>query len=228
MSIPSQVYGALSRALAPPRGDPLAFAMLGGLREPDATALEAEHATLFGRMGRPVLSPYAGVRTRMGLHCALQAYAEAGLTPDARFRDRPDHVCVWLAVLESLARDAEAASADGETTASHAATEALEDFVKQHAEPWLPALFLEMALLRRYPLHRALAHQANWFFLGGGGERAASLAQSAPEELPDEVICTVCAKPLGLRRPEPVNKPPPWGWTCVRCRLRADLRRSAS
>ena len=74
MNIPSQVYGALSRALEPPRGDPCAFAMVGGLREPDKAALEAEHARLFGRMGCAVLSPYAGVRTQTGLHSALYAY----------------------------------------------------------------------------------------------------------------------------------------------------------
>jgi len=211
-----RLFGALARALGPPRGDAAAFPALG-LPVPDAAALESEHVELFGRAGRAVLSPYEGEHRGTRLQDVLAAYAAAGLAPDPSLHDRPDHVSVELAFLEGLAAREERAVRCGETEKALAAAKARCDFFRLHVRPWIPN-FLDSMARTGFAIHRALATRAA-VFLGGAAPRRRQ--EAAPVEPP----CTTCGKPLGFCPPERNDLRPAWGFVCLHCRLRSDLRR---
>jgi TorA maturation chaperone TorD len=221
-------FGALSRALAPPRGDAAAFPALG-LPAPQPNGLEFEHAALFGRAGRAIVSPYEGVHRGTSMHRVLAAYAAGGFAPDPAFPDRPDHVCMELAFLEGLGRRRLRALERRNRTAADALAARAREFFADHVWAWVPALFDAMARAEGFPLHGALAERAG-AFLDRHAERAGLSREQAPEPPPPpaQPQCKTCGAPLGVSLPEHYGPRPPWGSVCLRCRLRADLRRSQS
>jgi len=217
-----RLFGALARALAPPAGDAGAFAVFD-LPTPDRERLEAEHTALFGHAGRALLSPYEGVHRGTGLHEILKAYAAGGFAPDPSFRDRLDHVCLELAFLEGLGRRERRALRAGERSSAAALAERARDFFDRHPGTWVPGFFESMAGAAGFPEHRALAVRAARFLRRVGAPRQAARAETVA---PAEVLCTSCGVPVGVSLPKHKSRPPPWGFVCLKCRLRADLRRS--
>ncbi|MFQ5845878.1 MAG: molecular chaperone TorD family protein, partial [Planctomycetota bacterium] len=223
----AHTYGALARALAPPGGDASAFGALG-LRVPDAGVLEAEHVALFGRAGRAVVSPYEGAHRGVGLHALLAAYAAAGFAPDPSFRDRPDHVSVELAFLEGLCRRAERARARRDRETARAAADRSRDFLARHVRRWVPAFFDSLLRTEGFRVHQGLAARATPFLRREGACASAPGGGVGSDAPPAGPSCTTCGSPLGFTPPEREDSRPAWGFVCVRCRLRADLRRFES
>ncbi|MHC4932919.1 MAG: TorD/DmsD family molecular chaperone [Planctomycetota bacterium] len=221
----AEVYGAHSRALTPPGGDAHAFVVFD-LPEPEPSFLQAEHTALFGRAGRPVLSPYEGSHRETGLHEILAAYAESGLAPDASFRDRPDHVSVELAFMEGMTQRSESSLRRGRRSEARSCRERAREFFLAHIWTWVPDLFDSMARVESFTFHRALALPAVRFLRSEGDRMRAPrpVERRESESLP-EPRCRTCGAPLGVSIPESTKCQPPWGSVCLRCRLREDLRR---
>jgi len=219
----ARIYGALSRALAPPGGDASAFPALG-LPAPGRSELEVEHVTLFGRAGPAVLSPYReGARHGTELREVLAAYAAAGYAPAPSFHDRADHVSAELALLEALALREERARVRGDREAASAAAERGRAFFRRHIQPWVPAFLDSMAQAEGFGIHRALAARAARFVY-----REGECITAPPETSPAEPLCTRCGRPLGFLPPKRDDLQPSWRFVCVRCRVRADIGRLRS
>lgn len=218
------VYGALARALAPPCGDSSAFAALG-LPEAHPAELAAEHAALFGRAGAALLSPYAGVHCGAAPYEVLPALAAEGLAPDPGFRDRPDHVSVTLAAMEGLVSREERALARGDRESARSAATRARAFFDRNLRPWVPAFFLAMVRAEGFALHRSLGARAARFLSREGPGPAASHDGAPRRPALADPPCSKCGRPLGIPLPERDDLPLPWGGVCVRCRVRADLRR---
>jgi len=218
------IFGLLSRALSPPAGEPGAFASLGVERAPGA-AIAEEHAALFGRAGRAVVSPYEGAHTGADLHAVLATYAENGLLPHGSFRDRPDHVSMELAAMEELCREATAAQARGNHAEARRAAGRARGFFARRLAPWLPGFLGGVARARGFAHHAALAARVRRVLF-----RATAGAALARETAPPahERRCTSCGGPLGFTVPSGWSFSPAWGYVCAGCRLRADLRRHKS
>ncbi|MHC4816506.1 MAG: TorD/DmsD family molecular chaperone [Planctomycetota bacterium] len=221
-------YEALARALTPPRGEVHAFRDLG-LPSPDVDALVDEHATLFGRLGRAVLAPYEGVHRGTSLHQVLTAYARFGFAPDASFRDRPDHVCLQLALAAALNRRARGAAECGSPAQALRAREEARQFFHLRIWPWVPVWFDKLTSFEEYPVHRSLAFVAGEFLAEEGVRWGAP--GRAPQDRREPVAqprCAECGRPVGFVSPRRDAALPPWALVCVRCRLRFDLRRFGS
>jgi len=224
----ARIYGALSRALAPPGGNASAFPELD-LPAPGRSELEVEHVTLFGRAGRTVLSPYReGGRRSTELREVLAAYAAAGYAPDPSFHDRPDHVSAELALLEALALREEQARVQGDRETASAAAECGRTFFRRHIQPWVPAFLDAMARAEGFGLHRALAARAAPFVHRESACLDAPGPAARPCAPPKEPFCTSCGGPLGFSPPQRDDLRPAWGLVCVRCRVRADIGRLRS
>ncbi len=220
------VFGALSRAFAPPEGDASAFVDLD-LFEPDAASLASEHVALFGRAGVAVVSPYEGVADGGGIHALLDAYARGGLAPDPSFRDRPDHVSAVLAFLERQALDSEEARARDDSVEADRAADRARSFFVAHVQTWVPEFLTTLSRAEEFPIHRLLAERAGVLLRR---EAACLGVPPAPlhrgEPAPVAACCAACRRPLGFALPDPDPSRPVPGPVCLSCRLTAASRRS--
>ena len=227
----SDFYDALARALAPPAGDASAFADLE-LAEPDALALATEHAALFGRGGRAVVSPYEGAHRAAPPHEVAAAYAAAGLALDPAFRDRPDHVSAELAVLCVLERRRDRAARAGDRDRARRAWDAVREFFLRRVRPWVPEFLDAVRGAVGFPIHRALAERALEVVRDDACRPVAESGGVGPAPaVPalEEALCASCGRPVGFSPPRRRNDfLPDWGLVCAPCRIRADvvIRRS--
>lgn len=219
------VYEALARALTPPRGEARAFLELG-LAAPEPDALAAEHATLFGRSGRAVLAPYEGVHRGTTLHEVLSTYASFGFAPHPSFRDRPDHVCLQLALAAALSRRVQAAAEGASALAAH---EDVRRFLHLRIWPWVPAWFETLTSLDDGPAHRSLGLVAVEFLAREGARWGAPRPGRRNRKEPAaQPRCAECGQPVGFAPPRGDVTLPAWTRVCAGCRIRFDLRRIGS
>lgn len=213
MTDPPLIYEALARALTPPRGEARVFRDLG-LPAPDADALMDEHANLFGRAGHALLAPYEGVHRGTALHEVLAEYARFGFAPDRSFRDRPDHICLQLALAAVLNRRA---------------GDAAQRFFHLRIWPWVPIWFDTLASFDEYPAHCSLACVAVGFLEREGERLGAPPREGRSRKEPAaEPRCAECGQPVGFTLPREGAALPAWARVCARCRFRLDLRRLGS
>lgn len=221
MSTAPSSWRALAHALQPPGSGTGAFETLG-LPRPAERALRREHMVLFGRAGHAALSPYEGVHRGTGLHEILSSYVDFGFAPDPRFRDRPDHVCVQLALAGVLAEAAELAFDSPEL--ADRAHQACERFFDLRIRPWVPGFFERLASEHDSHHYAALGRHGARFL----EEQQAPAVKGGEPALPSQAPCTECGKPVGFVLPREGVSLPAWASLCAPCRFRVDLRRLGS
>jgi len=220
LSARARSLGALARALAPPAGEAVAFALLD-LSQPAEADLAVEHVALFGRAGDGRLSPYEGVHRGTPMHEVLDSYAAAGFLPDPDFRDRSDHVSAQLSILAELGLDEHCANTRGDETGARAAAALARRFRLDRVEPWVPEFFAAMAAADEFASYRAL---------GECGARlirreTARIDSGEPEQSEAAPMCERCGGPIGVVPPRKKVLFQTWSLVCVRCRVQDDLRR---
>lgn len=131
-------------------------------------ALNREHSRLFVGPGPAVVSPYASFYLSAGGRLfseealrVRQAYLDAGLAA-ARVGSIPDdHVALELEFVYFLTRQAFLSLEGGDDTACRQCLDRRRDFVKQHLQPWAPALCADILQGTQEPVFMGLAMITN-------------------------------------------------------------------